>query len=80
MKLTVGETWHREGEGYTEELTVDGLGAIDGPIPEGREVLPKDGDSIIEVLIINNISAKFFTTKMSLRQLNDKWERGEAEI
>lgn len=78
MKLTIGETWHREREEYVEELRVDGLQSIEGPIPDGEDVVPIDGDSIIEVRMINNISAEFFTTEMTLRQLNNQWERGEA--
>lgn len=80
MKLEIGEAWHRDREEYVEELKVDGLQAIEGPIPDGEVVVPKDGDSIIEVRVINSISAEWFTTKMTLRQLNDKWERGEADL
>lgn len=80
MKLTIGETWHRDREEYVEELRVDGLRSINGPIPDGEDVVPRNGDSIIEVRIINNISAEFFTTEMTLRQLHENWERGEADI
>jgi hypothetical protein len=80
MKLTIGETWHKEREEYVEELKVDGIQAIEAPIPDGDVVVPKDGDSIIEVRVINNISAEWFTTKMTLRQLNDNWEQGEADL
>lgn len=80
MKLEIGETWHRDREEYVEELKVDGLQAIEGPIPDGETVLPENGDSIIEVRVINNISAKWFTTKMTLRQLCQNWQRGEADV
>lgn len=80
MKLTIGERWHREGQGYVEELTVEGLQSIDHPLPNGREVVPKDGESIIEVRIINSISEEFHFHKISLQNLNKSWERDEASI
>lgn len=80
MKLEIGEKWNNEGEKYVEELTVEGLQSIDEPIAKGETVLPKDGDSVIEVRIINNISGKFFTTTVTLRELVDRFEKGEADM
>lgn len=80
MKLEIGETWHREGDGYVEELTVEGLESIDDQIPEGETVLPKNGDSLIEVRIINSVSEDFHYHEIPLRNLVDKWEQGEADI
>lgn len=80
MKLTIGEKWYKERDEYTEELTVEGLDAIDTPIAKGEVVLPENGDSLIEVRIINDITAKFFTTEIRLKNLVQNWERGEAPV
>lgn len=80
MKLTVGEKWHKERDEYTEELTVEGLDSIDGPMANGKMVLPENGDSLIEVRIINDITAKFFVTEIRLKNLVQNWERGEAPV
>lgn len=80
MKLTIGEKWHKVEDEFCEELTVTGLESIEDEIPTGEVVLPKDGDSYIEVRVINSVSAEFFTTKTKLKHLNENWERGEAPV
>jgi hypothetical protein len=80
MKLTVGETWHKEKENYREQLTVEGLDSIDNFTPKGDVVVPRGPNSHIEVRIINDISAKFYNTTIKLKHLVNQWERGEIEI
>ena len=80
MKLTIGEKWHKERDEYTEELTVEGLDSIDTPIAKGEVVLPENGESLIEIRIVNDITAKFFTTEIRLKHLVQDWERGEAPV
>jgi hypothetical protein len=77
--LTIGEKYHREGNGYTEELTVTGLDSIDDPLDQGEIVVPENGDSLIEARVINDITANHFTTTVKLRDLVNNWQEGELQ-
>lgn len=79
MILTIGEKYHREGNGYTEELTVTGLDSIDDPLDQGEIVVPENGDSLIEARVINDITANHFTTTVKLRDLVNNWQEGELQ-
>jgi len=80
MKLTIGDKYHNEQEQYVEEVEIIGLESIDENIPKGEVVVPKDGDSVIEVRCINNITGDFFPTRLTLRDLHNRFEQGEANF
>jgi hypothetical protein len=80
MKITIGDKYHREGDNYVEQLEIVGLDAIDEPLPNGETVVPKNGDSHIEVRIINNITAEYFHTTISLHNLANRWQEGTADL
>lgn len=78
--LTVGEKWHNEGDRYVEELTVEGFAANDVMLAKGEPMIPKDDDTMLEVRIINNVSAKHFPTEMPYSELKSRFDRGEADM
>ena len=80
MKLTIGDHYHRHGNSYIEQLTIEGLDSINEPIPKGETVVPKNGDSHIEVRVINDITGEFFHTTITLRNLANRWKKGKAPI
>lgn len=80
MKLVVGEKYHRDEEAYVEELTIEGLESIGDPVAKGEVVVPKDGDSMVKVRIINSVTASFFTTSVRLKTIVNNWEKGEAPV
>jgi len=80
MKLEIGEKWNNECDLYVEELTVEGLKSIDDQIPKGETVLPINGNSKVQVRIINNVRERFFTTTITLRELVDRFEKGEGDL
>jgi hypothetical protein len=80
MKLVISEKWHKNGEEYYEELTVRGLESIEEELPNGEVVVPKDGDSFIEVSMTNDITGQVFDYSMRLRDIVEHWERGEAPV
>lgn len=80
MKLTIGAKWHKEGEMYHEELTIRGLDSIDEPLADGEVVLPRDGDSFVEVTIQNDITGQVYDYSMRLRDIVENWEKGEAPV
>jgi len=78
MKLTIGAKWHKEGKGYYEELTIEGLEAISRNLDNGKVVIPESPDSFINVEITNDITAQIYYQSFRLRDLVNNWERGEA--
>jgi len=67
-------------ESDVEELTVEGIAVLDGRIERGEVVHSNNDELKIEVRIINNNNARFFTTGIRLKHLVQDWERGEAPV
>jgi hypothetical protein len=72
MKLEIGNTW--ESKDSDEIATIEGLEVIDKQLPLGEVVVPRDGDEKVKVRIERG-EVPWYTTTMTLRDLNENYER-----
>lgn len=80
MILTIGDKYHHDANHYVEQLEIVGLDSVDEELSEGSKILPQDGESEIEVRMINNISCEYFHTTIPLNYLAESFEEGEANL
>jgi hypothetical protein len=80
MILTIGDKYHYKESDYVEEVEIVGLDSVDEELSKGTKILPKNGDSKIEIRGINTISAEYFHTTTPLKFLVEEYEKGEADL
>lgn len=75
MKLEIGETWINEQENYKEEVKILGVDGWDSSELVKGDVIVPESTNHLKVKCINDITAEWFETTISLRDLVDRFER-----
>ncbi len=79
MKLEIGEHWHNEQPDYVEEIVILSIEAdwIDKTEQtKGDIICPKSTDKV-NVKVFNTVRNEPFDTTISLKDLANRFERGE---
>jgi len=75
MKLEIGETWINEQPKYKEEIKILGIDGYDNTELSKGDVIVPESNNHLKVKCINNITAEWFETTISLRDLVNRFER-----